>query len=90
LATGDPAAGAAGAASVCVTVFKFSNEISRVYFPSFSRYCKMLERRFDLLADPSHSMGGVDAQMKAWDAMVKQELENGANLSLAPQSPKKN
>ena len=49
----------------------------------------MLERRFDLLADPSHSMGGVDAQMKAWEAMVKQELENGANLSLAPQSSKK-
>ena len=44
----------------------------------------MLERRFDLLADPSFSMGGVDAQIKAWDAMVNQELKNGARLSVAP------
>ncbi len=26
-------------------------------------YCRMLERRFDLLADPSFGMGGVDAQV---------------------------
>ncbi len=44
----------------------------------------MLERRFDLLADPSYSMGGVDAQVKAWNAMVTQELENGARLTVSP------
>ena len=49
-----------------------------------NRYCKMLERRFDLLADPSFSMGGVDAQVKAWDAMVLQELQQGARLAVAP------
>jgi hypothetical protein len=42
----------------------------------------MLEKRFDLLADPSYSMGGVDDRIKAWDMMVKQELENGAKLSV--------
>jgi hypothetical protein len=44
----------------------------------------MLERRFDLLSDPSYSMGGLDAQVKAWDAMVAQELQNGSRLAVAP------
>jgi hypothetical protein len=28
-------------------------------------------------------------QVKAWDAMVKQELENGARLLVAPPTPNK-
>jgi hypothetical protein len=89
LAVGDPAAGAAAAASVSAPsplpyIALQKRFCARNAHLHIHRYCKMLERRFDLLADPSFSMGGVDAQVKAWDAMVLQELQQGARLAVAP------